>query len=89
MRVANSRSKQDERPAWAKRLTDARKLTGMGPTEFSRKIGLSQQRYSNYEGGIREPNVNAWKRIVSHLPVDLNFIIVGNVRAGSGKMDDN
>jgi transcriptional regulator with XRE-family HTH domain len=72
-----SRAKITDRPAWAKRLTDARKLTGLGPTEFSRRIGLSQQRYSNYERGEREPNVNAWQRIISHLPVDLDFIIIG------------
>ena len=73
----SGRAKIADRPAWAKRLADARKLTGLGPTEFSRRIGLSQQRYSNYERGEREPNVIAWQRIISHLPVDLNFIIIG------------
>jgi transcriptional regulator with XRE-family HTH domain len=71
-----------DRPAWAKRLSDARKLTGLGPTEFSRRIGLSQQRYSNYERGEREPNVIAWQRIVTHLPVDLDFIIIGQSGVG-------
>lgn len=82
MAEETSRAKTSDRPAWAKRLTDARKLTGMGPTEFSRRIGLSQQRYSNYERGEREPSVNAWQRIISHLPVDLDFIIIGQSGIG-------
>jgi transcriptional regulator with XRE-family HTH domain len=77
MREETSKAKTPDRPSWAKRLTDARKLTGMGPSEFSRKIGLSQQRYSNYERGEREPNISAWQRIISYLPVDLDFIIIG------------
>ncbi len=64
-------------PDWAQRLQDARKLTGLGPTAFAKRIGLSQQRYSNYERGDREPNVTAWERIISHLPVGLDFIILG------------
>ncbi len=87
MRGEATRTKTSDRPSWAKRLTDARKLTGMGPSEFSRKIGLSQQRYSNYERGEREPNISAWQRIVSHLPVDLNFIIIG--QSGIGERSKN
>jgi transcriptional regulator with XRE-family HTH domain len=85
MRQENSKAKALDRPPWAKRLTDSRKLTGMGPSEFSRKIGLSQQRYSNYERGEREPNISAWQRIISYLPVDLDFIIIGQ----SGPMDSD
>jgi transcriptional regulator with XRE-family HTH domain len=67
-------------PEWAKRLRDARKLTGLGPTAFAKKIGLSQQRYSNYERGEREPDVTAWRMISTHLPVALDFIILGRTR---------
>lgn len=85
MRDQANKVKPADRPAWAKRLVDARKLTGLGPSEFSRRIGLSQQRYSNYERGEREPNVNAWQRIISHLPVGLDFIIIG--RSGFDKSE--
>lgn len=71
-------------PDWAKRLRDARKLTGMGPTAFAKKIGLSQQRYSNYERGEREPDVTAWRLISSQLPVALDFIILGRTALGEG-----
>jgi len=81
MRKPSESTAGDKTPDWALRLRNARKLTGLGPTEFARRAGLSQQRYSNYERGMREPNMNAWAKIVTRLPVSLDFIIIG--RTGS------
>jgi transcriptional regulator with XRE-family HTH domain len=65
------------RPAWAVRLEAARTMTGFGQTDFARRIGLSQQRYSNYEYGLREPDIATWILLKHALNVSLDFLLAG------------
>lgn len=65
------------RPDWAKRLEAARTLTGLNATEFARSIKMSQQRYNNYEKGVREPDIQAWIDITRRLNVSVSRIFYG------------
>lgn len=70
-------------PAWAKRLTAARVLVTENQTEFATSIGLSQQRYSNYELGRREPTILIWGLIRQKLNVTIDFIFFGHADSAS------
>jgi len=69
-------------PVWAARLAMARELTGLSQTKFAAALGLSQQRYNNYETGDREPDAEIWTKIIRELrsrdvPLTLDYIIAG------------
>lgn len=60
----------------------ARELTGLLQTEFAVALGISQQRYSHYEKGKREPSTEMWSLIIRELrsrnvPLTLDYIIAG------------
>jgi len=75
--------KRAETPDWAHRLKQAREMTGKNSTQFAKDAGLSQPRYSQYETGKREPDAEAWRKIMVRLPVSLDFIILGRVTIGN------
>lgn len=73
-----------ERPAWARRLTDARKrLTGRrgGPlslAELAERIpGMSGSRIGNYEQGTREPRIEDWQQLEAALGVSAAVLQFG------------
>ena len=66
------------RPAWATRLAAARIRTGLNASEFSRKLGFSQQRYDNYEQGKNEPNIAGWNLLKRELGEEIYFVITGD-----------
>lgn len=47
-------------------------------TDFAKEIGHSQQRYSNYERGDREPKILVWGMIRDKLGVTVDFIMFGD-----------
>jgi transcriptional regulator with XRE-family HTH domain len=66
-------------PAWAKRLTAARMMVTDNQTDFAKSVGMSQQRYNNYEQGLREPKISTWKIIRTKLGVPVDFIMFGDI----------
>lgn len=70
-------------PEWAKRLQAARLLSGMSQTQFAKLLGLSQQRYGQYETGKAEPNVQIWIAISEKLQISVDFIMKGRASAVS------
>lgn len=75
--MAKKPIRRDQRPAWARRLEAARSLRYETQTDFATKLGISQQRYSNYENGSREPDIELWGRIVDELRVSADNIMFG------------
>lgn len=71
-------SSRDERPDWARRLTLARERTGPNASQFVHCLGMSRQRYGMYEKGIREPSIEAWRRIVGELVVASQYMSAGD-----------
>lgn len=65
-------------PAWSKRLAAARLMVSDNQTDFAKSIGLSQQRYNNYELGLREPKIAMWVKIHQKLNVSMDFIFFGD-----------
>lgn len=68
-----------EVPDWARRLAAARTMVELNQTRFAKECGISQQRYSLYENGSREPPIAVWLAILPKLGagVTLDFIITG------------
>jgi len=82
--MAKTAKKRDHvQPDWAKRLQAARVLSGMSQTQFAKLLGLSQQRYGQYETGKAEPNVQIWIAISEKLQISVDFIMKGRALAVS------
>ena len=43
--------------------------------EFARLLGLTQQRYANYEGGVREPDLTTLCGIASKIPCTTDWLL--------------
>ena len=69
--------RRKKKPEWSCRLVHFRGMTGLKPIEFARALGISQQRYSNYERGIREPDIAMWNQIREKFNLPIYFIITG------------
>lgn len=82
--VKGVKNRDHVQPDWAKRLQAARTLSGMSQTQFAKLLGLSQQRYGQYETGKAEPNVQIWIAISEKLQISVDFIMKGRT-AASGK----
>jgi transcriptional regulator with XRE-family HTH domain len=66
------------RPLWAIRLQKAREEAGYRfATDFARLMGLSQQRYAQYEAGVREPNIELLAALCAALNTSADYIIFG------------
>lgn len=74
-------------PEWAKRLQAARTLSGMSQTQFAKSLGLSQQRYGQYETGKAEPSVLIWIAISEKLDMSIDFIMKGRTAASAKNID--
>ncbi len=76
--MAKTRRNDTPVPMWAKRLAAARMMVADDQTEFANSIGMSQQRYNNYELGKREPNLAMWAILAKALHVSIDFLMLGN-----------
>lgn len=56
------------------RLTDCRKQKLMTMSEVARLLGVSQQAYSKYESGMREPNFEKLVKIADIFGVTLDYL---------------
>lgn len=73
-----SSKKNAPRPRWSLRLERARVDAGFrAAIDFARHMGLSQQRYAHYEGGLREPDFQLLVEMCSALKVTPNYILTG------------
>jgi DNA-binding XRE family transcriptional regulator len=68
---------EKKKPDWAVRLKQLREMHYDTAIEFAEKLGLSQQRYSNYENGDREPTIDVWHKIAQDLKVTVDRIMFG------------
>lgn len=66
---------------FAKRLRERASELGIPHAEAARRSGLSERRYSNYVGGIREPDLALLVRIAEALQTTPNDLLgVGDKR---------
>jgi len=59
----------------AERIKKIRKQKGFSQTELGERIGVSQQVITNYERGMREPNIKTLLKIAGALDVSLEALI--------------
>jgi transcriptional regulator with XRE-family HTH domain len=57
------------------RIKKIRKQNGLSQIELGERIGVSQQVITNYERGIREPNIETLLKIAGALDVSLETLI--------------
>src|ERR1700736_736253 len=84
MKKLSDKERKIKRPIWATRLAAARIRTGLNASEFSRALGISQQRYDNYERGVNEPNIAVWNLLNRELGDEIYFIITGERPSQAG-----
>ena len=56
-------------------LMEIRKKKGMTQEEVAQSCGISRQRITNYEIGIREPNLYTLKKLASVLEVSVDELL--------------
>ncbi len=59
----------------SERIKKIRRQKGFSQTELGERIGVSQQVITNYERGIREPNIETLLKIAGALDVSLETLI--------------
>ena len=59
----------------SERIKKIRKQKGFSQVELGERIGVSQQVITNYERGIREPNIEMLLKIAGALNVSLETLI--------------
>ena len=57
------------------RIKKIRKQKGFSQIELGKRIGVSQQVITNYERGIREPNIETLLKIAGALDISLEALV--------------
>ena len=60
---------------WNDKLKKLRKEQKLSQQEFAQKIGIPQPRYSNYETGTSEPNIETLLKIANYYKVSIDYIL--------------
>lgn len=71
------RTNDETRPAWSRRIAQARLRAGMSQARLGAAIGASQSAVGDYETGAREPNFATLARIGAALGVEPAWLIFG------------
>jgi len=69
--------RERDKPLWARQLTAVRTLTGRSQTDIAKDLGISQQGYSLYEKGEREPDIQMLVRIRSVYNISIDWLLTG------------
>ena len=57
------------------RIKQLRQEKGLKQEELAKEFGIAQQTISNYEKGIREPDISTLKKMADFFDVSLDFLL--------------
>ena len=57
------------------RIKQLRQERGLKQEELAKEFGIAQQTISNYEKGIREPDITTLKKMADFFDVSLDFLL--------------
>ena len=57
------------------RIKQLRQEKGLKQEELAKEFGIAQQTISNYEKGIREPDITTLKKLADFFDVSLDFLL--------------
>ena len=60
---------------FTEKLKDARTEKGLSQQQVAEAIGVTRSAYSNYEQGIREPDLNTLKKICMFFNISSDYLL--------------
>jgi len=64
-----------EKPLYAMRISELRKIKNLTQEELAKNLGISRGRLSNYEQGIREPDFQTLSRFADFFAVSTDYLL--------------
>ena len=71
-----------------KRIKDLRQQLGLTQAELADKVGFTSQTVSNWESGLREPDIDALVKLSSLFSVSLDYLLSGKKGDEKITLDD-
>jgi transcriptional regulator with XRE-family HTH domain len=72
-----ARIPESERPAWARRIAEARRRRGLSQAQLAASVNASQSAIGEYETGESEPSLETFARIAAALRTTAAWLVFG------------